>query len=65
VIQIKIRDSNKSIKNSKGSLISMSTKALDRLGLIDENELLEKKMVYKIIETFKKEGIIADVKIIH
>jgi hypothetical protein len=43
----------------------MSTKALDRLGLIDENELLEKKMVYKIIETFKKEGIIADVKIIH
>ena len=64
MIQIVLKDPNRTIKNKRGSLAAISTKALDSIGIIDEYGMVEKRIANKILETLKEEGVIADVEIV-
>ena len=64
MIQIVLKDPNRTIKNRSGSLVAMSTKALNSMGIIDEYGMVEKRIADRILETLKEEGVIADVEIV-
>ena len=64
MIQIVLKDPNRTIKNKRGSLVAISTKALDSIGIIDEYGMVEKRIAHKILEILKEEGVVADVEIV-
>ena len=49
MIQIVLKDPNRTIKNKRGSLAAISTKALDSIGIIDEYGMVEKRIANKIL----------------